>query len=135
MHLTSASNSNLCPKEMSLVDNNKEGNNLHVKIIFMMLLSLCWKHKVSHCQLRATSKLSQIKSRKITGSAYGKHLTIAWANITQNPAPWWKHGSPFPVLREGDGFQRKGSGHEQGWQEVTPLNQQATSKATSMHCQ
>lgn len=141
--MTSASNSQVkSPKDMGLLvdNNNKKGNNFHVKIIFMVILSLSWKPQNVPLPIMGLLpdpvQQQAGRSQEMPMANTSWHLRVPRASRTQTLAPWWKHSSHFPGKSAlGGGFQRESSGHEQGWQEVTPLNQQVTSKATSMHHQ
>lgn len=75
-------------------NNSKKENNFNVKIIFMAILSLCWKS-----QLSGYFRTSQVTSRKMTGSAHGKHILTSDGPSSQHNktlAPWRKHSSRFP---------------------------------------
>lgn len=107
-----------------------------MKIILTVILSLCWKLQNVPLPINGYFK-SQITSRKIAGSAYGKHILTSDNSSSQHntkPHSLMKTWLPSPrkissrVLRERDGFQRESSGHEQGWQEVTALNDRWQSK-------
>lgn len=69
-----------------------------MKIILTVILSFCWKLQNVPLPINGYFK-SQITSRKIAGSAYGKHILTSDNSSSQHntkPHSWWKHGSLLP---------------------------------------
>ena len=117
------------------------------KTIFMRYYLTVEKHKMFHCRLTSTSKLTQLIIRKIsTGSTYGKHILTSDNYSSQHNTQPRSLMKPFLHFKEyqlsdAKGEQRSPEGNQQRWvgTAVSNTDESAADKlsninALSPHC-